>query len=393
MIVRKIQFDEWLFATAAGLSLFGVVMVYSASAPMAAQQGSPYYFMIKQAVWTGIGMMGLFAGLLIDYHRLNDRRIVYGSILLLVLLLLVVLEFPRINGAHRWIRFRGFSMQPSELAKTALILFLAHFLSRRLELYGVRPVKDAVYELPFFRGFVPCLFVTGLLAGLIVIEPDLGTALMLCAACLILTLISGVRLRYLLMASAPALLGVLSLLVFVPWRMKRLVMFLDPWADPQGSGYQVVQSLIAVGTGGTGGAGFAGGKQKFFFLPFAHSDFIFSVIGEELGLIGAAVVILLFGLLLWRGLRISLRAPDAFGMLLGIGIVTMIVTQALLNISVVLSLVPTKGIPLPFISYGGSSIVPMLFSIGVLLNISRYSNLHGGLTKEEVRGTVVRSTP
>lgn len=374
MVIRKIQFDEWLFAVAAGLSLFGVVMVYSASAPMATQQGSPYYFVTKQAAWAGLGIIGLFVGLLIDYRWLNDKRLVYGSILVLVLLLLAVLEFPKINGAHRWIRYGSFSLQPSELAKITLVLFLAHFLSRRLEHQTQHVAENVDYNLPFFTGFLPCLFVTGLLAGLIVIEPDLGTALMLCVPCLILTLISGVRLRYLLMASAPALLCVLSLLIFVPWRMKRLIMFLDPWADPQGAGYQVVQSLIAVGTGGTGGVGFAEGKQKFFFLPFAHSDFIFSVVSEELGLIGAGVVLLLFGLLLWRGLRISLRAPDMFGMLLGVGIVTMIVTQALLNISVALSLVPTKGIPLPFISYGGSSIVPMLFSIGVLLNISQYSN-------------------
>jgi cell division protein FtsW len=176
------------------------------------------------------------------------------------------------------------------------------------------------------------------------------------------------------MAAAPALLGVIGLLVFVPWRLKRMVTFLDPWADPQGGGFQVVQALIAVGSGGPNGLGFAQGKQKMLFLPFAHSDFIFAVIGEELGLVGAIAVVLVFALFLWRGVRTALLAPDRFGMLLSLGIVTSIVAQALFNISVVLSLVPTKGIPLPFISYGGSSLVPTLAAVGILLNVSQHAS-------------------
>jgi cell division protein FtsW len=176
------------------------------------------------------------------------------------------------------------------------------------------------------------------------------------------------------MAAAPALACVVGLLVFVPWRLKRVLVFLDPWADPQGAGYQVVQSLLAVGSGGVHGLGFTEGRQKMFFLPFAHSDFIFAVVSEELGLFGSLGVVALFGLFLWRGMRAALRAPDRFGMLLGVGIVTGIVAQALFNMSVVLSMLPTKGIPLPFISYGGSSLVPTLFSVGVLLNISQQSD-------------------
>ncbi|HWW75647.1 MAG TPA: FtsW/RodA/SpoVE family cell cycle protein, partial [Pyrinomonadaceae bacterium] len=175
----------------------------------------------------------------------------------------------------------------------------------------------------------------------------------------------------------PALVGVVGLLIFVPWRLKRMVTFLDPWADPQGAGYQVVQSLLAVGSGGVHGVGFTEGRQKMFFLPFAHSDFIFAVVGEELGLFGCLAVVALFGLFLWRGMRAALRAPDRFGMLLGMGIVTGIVAQALFNMSVVLSIVPTKGIPLPFISYGGSSLVPTLFAVGVLLNISQHASYGG----------------
>jgi cell division protein FtsW len=176
------------------------------------------------------------------------------------------------------------------------------------------------------------------------------------------------------MAAAPALLGVIGLLVFVPWRLKRLDTFLDPWADPRGGGFQIVQALIAVGSGGPNGLGFAQGKQKMLFLPFAHSDFIFAVVSEELGLVGSLAVILVFGLFLWRGVRTALLAPDRFGMLLSLGIVTSIVAQALFNISVVLSMVPTKGIPLPFISYGGSSLVPTLAAVGILLNISQHAS-------------------
>ncbi|HZE63433.1 MAG TPA: FtsW/RodA/SpoVE family cell cycle protein, partial [Pyrinomonadaceae bacterium] len=185
---------------------------------------------------------------------------------------------------------------------------------------------------------------------------------------------AGARLLHLGMVAAPALVGVAGLLIFVPFRMRRMIMFLDPWADPQGSGFQVVQSLIAIGSGGPNGLGFAQGKQKMMFLPFAHSDFIFAVIGEELGLIGTLTVLLIFALFLWRGIRTSLLAPDRFGMLLSLGLVTGIVTQALFNISVVLSLVPTKGIPLPFISYGGSSLVPTLAAVGILLNISQHAS-------------------
>jgi cell division protein FtsW len=255
-------------------------------------------------------------------------------------------------------------VQPSEISKLALALFLARFLERRAGEDG-----------NFWWTFVPSILVTGLLALLVVAEPDLGTALMLAVVCVVVLFTAGARLKHMALAAAPALAGLAGLLLFVPWRLKRILVFLDPWADPQGAGYQVVQSLLAVGSGGVHGLGFTEGRQKMFFLPFAHSDFIFAVVGEELGLFGALAVIALFGLFLWRGMRAAMRAPDRFGMLLGIGIVTGIVAQALFNMSVVLSLLPTKGIPLPFISYGGSSLVPTLFAVGVLLNISQHSRL------------------
>ena len=362
-MARKLQADEWLFAAAVALSLFGVIMVYSASAVVAASQNhNQYYYVVRQATWTAVGLVAMLVGMRMDYTVLRNGRVAYGFLAVTLVLLLAVFLFPPINGARRWIRFAGFSLQPSELSKLALAVFLARFLERR-----------AGTEDSFIRTFVPCVLVTAVLALLVVAEPDLGTAMMLGVICVVVLFTAGARLMHMGLAAAPALVGLLGLLLFVPWRLKRMVTFLDPWADPQGAGYQVVQSLLAVGSGGVQGLGFTEGRQKMFFLPFAYSDFIYAVVSEELGLWGGLGVVALFGLLLWRGMRAALAAPDRFGMLLGLGIVAGIVTQALFNMSVVLALLPTKGIPLPFISYGGSSLVPTLFSVGVLLNISQHA--------------------
>jgi cell division protein FtsW len=360
-MARKLQADEWLFACTLALALFGVIMVYSASAIIATgEHHSQYFYVLRQGVWTLIGLGAMFAGMRFDYGRLRSPVIANGLLAVALVLLVAVFAFPPINGARRWIRFAGFSMQPSEISKLALAIFLARFLERR-----------AGEEGSFWRTFVPCVAATGSLALLVVAEPDLGTAMMLAVVCAVVLYTSGARVKHMALAAAPALVGVAGLLVFVPFRMRRMTAFLDPWADPQGTSYQVVQSLLAVGSGGVNGLGFTQGRQKMFFLPFAHSDFIFAVVGEELGLLGGLAVIALFGLLLWRGMRAATHAPDRFGMLLGVGIVTGIVAQALFNMSVVLALLPTKGIPLPFISYGGSSLVPTLFAVGVLLNISQ----------------------
>jgi cell division protein FtsW len=362
-MAKKLYPDTWLFAATIGLALFGVVMVYSASAVLAqSEHHGSFYYVIKQAIWTLIGLVAMLIAMQVDYHRLRDRRVVYGLLTLTVFMLLAVFAFPAINGARRWIKFQGFSVQPSEISKLALAIFLAYFLEKRLG-----------EEREFWRTFIPCGVVTAVLAGLIVVEPDLGTSMMLAVTFVIVIYTAGARLSHLAIAAAPAFVIAAGLLIFVPWRMARLVSFWDPWADPQKSGFQVVQSLIAVGSGGTNGLGFAQGKQKMMFLPFAHSDFIFAVIGEELGLLGTLTVLSAFALFLWRGIRISFMAPDRFGKLLAIGIVTGVVAQALFNMSVVLSLVPTKGIPLPFISYGGSSLVPTLAAVGILLNISQHA--------------------
>jgi cell division protein FtsW len=362
-MARKLYPDRWLFAATIGLALFGLVMVYSASAITAQKEnGSQYYYVIKQAMWTGIGLAAMFFTMHLDYRWLRNRRLVYALLIVTALMLLSVFGFAPINGARRWIKLRVFSVQPSEIAKITLAIFLAYFLEKR-----------AGEEGSFFKTFLPAGLITGLLALLVVAEPDLGTAMMLAVIFVVVIYIAGARLLHLGMAAAPALLGMTALLVFVPWRLKRLLIFLDPWADAQGGGYQIVQALLSFGSGGPHGLGFAQGKQKLFFLPFAHSDFIFAVIGEELGLAGGLGVLLVFGLFLWRGIRTSLRAPDRFSMLLSLGLVTSIVAQALFNMSVVLALLPTKGIPLPFISYGGSSLVPTLAAVGILLNISQYA--------------------
>jgi cell division protein FtsW len=381
-MARKLQADEWLFAGAVALALFGVIMVYSASAVVATGENhSQYFYVVRQGVWTLIGLGAMLAGMRFDYRQLRSPLIAHGLLAVALVLLVAVFAFPPINGARRWIRFAGFSMQPSEISKLALAIFLARFLERR-----------AGREGEFWRTFLPSAAMTGLLALLVVAEPDLGTAMMLAVICAVVLFTAGARLKHMALAAAPALVGVVGLLVFVPFRMRRMTAFLDPWADPQGTSYQVVQSLLAVGSGGVNGLGFTQGRQKMFFLPFAHSDFIFAVVGEELGLLGGLAVIALFGLLLWRGMRAAMRAPDRFGMLLGVGIVTGIVAQALFNMSVVLAMLPTKGIPLPFISYGGSSLVPTLFAVGVLLNISQQASAWSGqgLTTEIQRHRAVQ---
>src|ERR1051325_1684673 len=309
-MARKLYSDKWLFAATISLALFGVVMVYSASAVLAvSEHHGSFYYVIKQAIWTGIGLTAMLIAMQFDYNRLRDPRVVFGLLLLTVLMLFAVFAFSPINGARRWIKFSVFSIQPSEISKLALAIFLAWFLERH-----------AGDERDFWRTFVPCGAITALLAGLIVIEPDFGTSMMLAVTFVVVIYAAGARVLHLAMAAAPALVLAAGLLIFVPWRMARLVTFLDPWADPQKSGFQVVQSLIAVGSGGSNGLGFAQGKQKMLFLPFAHSDFIFAVIGEELGLLGTMAVLLIFALFLWRGIRTSLLAPDRFGKILSLGV-------------------------------------------------------------------------
>lgn len=361
--LEDIRWDLWLAVTTIGLVLFGVIMVYSASGAVAAERfGSPHYFLMRQLVWVALGLSAMMVAMRVDYHLYERPVVIYGLLGVSGFLLVLALFFPARNGAHRWITFGSLSAQPSELAKIALIIFLARFLTRREEEGEVEDFKLTM---------LPACVVVGLLAALIMKEPDLGTTLMLGVVFLVMIFAGGVPLKHMLKLS-PLLLPAIYLFIFrTGWRWERIMVFLHPERDQLGKGFQVMQSLIAVGSGGVRGAGLAEGKQKLFYLPEPHADFIFAVIGEELGLIGGAALILVFGFFMWRGFVVSKRAPDRFGQLLALGLVTMIIAQAFFNISVVLSLVPTKGIPLPFVSYGGSSLLFALAAVGMLLNISR----------------------
>jgi len=367
---KKLRTDWFLFAIAAGLAIFGALMVYSASAMIALNEtdgASQFTYFYKQVGFTMFGLFVMYVTSRIDYRLYQNKTFVYGILILTVVLLISVFGFGTINGAKRWIRFPGVSFQPSEIAKIALPVFLAYFLTKNEKKVG--DLKETV---------APCLAVLAILGGLILAEPDLGTTIVLCAVFVTVYFAAGAKLTHLATVGAVMLFGGVCALVFAPWRVARLTAFLDPCAEDNraGAGYQVCQSLYAIGSGGVLGEGFAKGQLKLFYLPYPHSDFIFSVVGEELGLFGTLAIVIAFGLLLWRGTRTALLAPDRFGTLLSIGIITGITVQALFNISVVISILPAKGIPLPFISYGGSSIVVTLIAVGILLNISQYAGLN-----------------
>ncbi len=361
---RERNTDWFMFTIAAALAVFGALMVYSASAMFALKEtesASQFTYFYKQVGFTVAGLAAMLLISRIDYHILQKGWVVAMVCGATALLLIAVFAFPEINGARRWIRFSGFSFQPSELAKLALPIFLAYWLAKREETSNIR---DTV---------APTLLVLAVFAGLIFFEPDLGTVIVLCAIFSAVAFSAGARLVHIgAVGAAFATVGVAAI-IFAPWRVARIMAFLDPYKYADDEGYQVVQSLYAIGSGGIFGEGFAKGHQKLFYLPYPYSDFIFSVVGEELGLIGTLAVVAAFALLLWRGARAAVMAPDRFGMLLGIGIITGITVQALFNISVVTSILPAKGIPLPFISYGGSSVVVTLIAVGVLMSISRFA--------------------
>jgi cell division protein FtsW len=377
----KARTDWLLFSIAALLALFGTLMVYSASAMYAhreTQGATQFTYFYKQLAFTLFGVVVMLAASRIDYRLYQKPVIVYGLLAVTTGCLIAVFGFPEINGARRWIRFGSFSFQPSELAKIALPVFLAYFLTRNQNTVG--ELRSTV---------IPCVGALILLGGLVFIEPDLGTAIVLCAIFSAIYFAAGARILHIgAVAGAMVLAGIAAILV-APWRVERLMAFLDPFKHSDDAGYQVVQSLYAIGSGGIFGEGFAKGQQKLFYLPYPYSDFIFSVVGEELGLIGTLSIVLAFGFILWRGAKAAVQAPERFGMLLGIGLVTGIIVQALFNISVVISILPAKGIPLPFISYGGSSVLVTLFAVGVLLNLSRAEG-DSSSTNGSSRGTVRR---
>jgi len=362
-MARRLESDRILFGAVVVLVLFGALMVFSASAVLASERfGSSYYFLIRQLIWAGVGLGLMFAVMHFDYRRLANPLVIFPALGLQFLLLVTVLFADRSHNAHRWLHLGPASFQPSELSKIVLVVFLAYFLSVR---------QGAVND--WKHTLLPIGLVSGASVVLIVKEPDLGTSLALALIVAAMLFAAGLRLAY-FAYGALAAVPVLYLLIFhVGYRQRRVMAFLDPYSDPLGKGFQIIQSFVAVGTGGIDGVGLMDGKQKLFYLPEPHTDFIFAVIGEELGFIGALFVLALFGVILWRGLRAAAGCGNEFGRLLAIGLTVMLVGQALVNISVVLGLLPTKGIPLPFISYGGSSLVMSLMAVGILLNISQQS--------------------
>jgi len=369
---RKLSPDVWLFGVVLALVFLGVVMVYSASAIIAADRfGDPFFFLKKQLFWAFLGGGLLWAALRLDYRRL-ERLVVPLLVVSIVLLVLVLLPpfGQAINGTRRWFRIGPLSFQPVELAKFALVLYLASFLTRR-----------AAALRSFWQGLFPILLVAGTMALLTFVQPDLGNSLALVVLTLVLAYLAGAPFKHMAWVAAAALPLVALAVALKPYRWRRMVAFVNPWDDPQGSGFQIIQSFLALGSGGLTGRGLGGSKQKLFYLPEPYTDFIFAIVGEELGLIGAVCVIALFAVLIWRGLRVGLRAPDPFGSYLALGLTVMLATQTLVNLGVVMGALPTKGLPLPFVSFGGSALLMTMFSAGVLLNISQHAT--GGAAWEE----------
>lgn len=360
-MAKRVGIDKWLFIVTLLLVLFGLVMVFSASAVMAKERyGSPYSFVLKQSAWAGLGLIVMVLLMRVNYRRYNSPTVVFPCVAITTLLLLGAFLMHDSHHTHRWLRFGPLSFQPSEIAKPALVLFLAWFLQNRVDRLG-----------DWRRVLLPAALPSLLFIGLILKEPDLGTALVCAAVTVLMLYLAGARIRYLFLALLAASPLLYYMLFHVAWRRARMVAFLNPEKDPLGTGFHILQSLIAVGAGGIHGVGLMEGRQKLFYLPEPQTDFIFANIAEELGLIGTLLVLALFLMLAYRGLRAALKSTDPFARFLAFGITATIIIQAFFNISVVLALVPTKGIALPFISAGGTSLFFMLLSMGVLLNITR----------------------
>ncbi|PIQ88280.1 MAG: stage V sporulation protein E [Candidatus Omnitrophica bacterium CG11_big_fil_rev_8_21_14_0_20_42_13] len=349
-----------LFLITLVLICIGVVMIYSASSIYAWERlGDANYYLKRQILYLFIGFTLVFLVMLFDYRQL--QRYAKPLFFISLALLISVLIFGReVGGAKRWFRLFGFSFQPSELMQVSIIVYLADFIARK---------KKTMKH--FWSGFFPPVLMLGLVCVLLLSQPDLGSAVSIVAVTFIMLFASGVKISYLLTCCLSAV-PVLYFLIFkVPYRRMRILTFINPWMDPKGSGFQIIQSQIALGSGGIFGLGIGQGKQKLFYLPAAHTDFIFSIIGEEAGLIGAFLVIILFILFIWQAALICRKTHDAFGRFLCLGIISMIALKACINIGVSTGFMPTKGLPLPFISYGGTSLVFDMISVGILLNVSR----------------------
>lgn len=363
---RRLTWDRYLFASASLIVIVGLVMIYSASAIIAQQkfeEASPYYFLARQLVFLVIGAVAMLLAMHVDMQRLRDSRVIALLAAITILTLVAVLFQAPVNGTHRWFVLPWFHIQPSELAKPVVVIGVAWFLSRR---------EGRINE--FSSTLVPLGVVLAFAAGLILLQPDFGTAATIVLVSAAMVLVAGLSWTRVLAFTAVLVPAAIALIFSAEYRRDRLLTFLDPEADPLGKGFQAMQSLIAIGTGGVTGLGIGNGRQKLFFLPEPHTDFIFAIIGEELGLLGALLLITAYGFLIWRGLRIAWRATDRFVFYAATGLTLMLGLQALLNISVAVSLLPTKGLPLPLVSYGGSSLIASLIAVGMLLNFSQHTN-------------------
>ena len=346
------------------LALLGIgfIMVYSSSAVRGfIQFDDPYHYLKMEIMWVTIGLVALFLSMRVDLQWLRQFA---KPALFLAIALLIAVKIPgigrKVNGADRWIGLGPMSIQPSEVIKLSMVLMMSHLLA--LNPYKIKS---------FRKGVLPILGLLGVIAGLIMLQPDLGTTLVIAATTFFMLIAAGARVSHILALAGTGLGLVVVAIAAAPYRMRRIFAFLDPWADPLGNGYQTIQALLALGPGGLFGLGLGQSRQKFLYLPENHTDFIFAMIGEELGFIGATLIILLFFLFAWRGFRVAMRAPDAFTGFLAVGLTAMVSIQAMINMGVVSGLLPVTGITLPFISYGGTSLVFTMVGVGVLLNISK----------------------
>jgi cell division protein FtsW len=361
-MARTLKSDRTLFGSTLLLVAVSVIMVYSASALQGGKYPS-YYFLMRQGTWAVIGLVAMLGATRIDYHVLRRPEVIWPLVGLVIVSLLAVFLFHPTKGAHRWISLSQASVQPAELAKIVAIIFTAALLERRMH-----RINDVAYAL------APIAILTVGFGGLIVKEPDFGTAMMMVGTVVAMVFAAGLSYRYLMGLFALLVPAAVGLIALEPYRIERFEIFLDPWKDQLGKGFQAIQALIAVGSGGPLGKGIMAGVQKLFYIPEPHTDFIYAVIGEELGLVGTTCVLVCFILIAWRGFRAAVLAPDRFGSLLALGLTTLITLQAFVNMSMVIGLLPTEGVPLPFVSNGGSSLVISLIGMGILLNISQQSS-------------------
>ena len=359
---QRVAVDRTLLAVTMILALVGLVMVFSASAIVAGNRfQDPGFYLKRQVAWLALGVLLMHLASRIDYTFWKKLSIPILACTLVLLVMVLVPSFGlSAKGARRWLPLGPFSVQPAEMVKLVVVMYLAAYLSKKAD--RIASFRD---------GLLPALIVIGLLSGLVLFEPDLGTVVVLGLVTVGMCFLAGARVSHLMGLGLCAILAVLALVLGSPYRLQRLMTFLAPGKDPLGAGFQITQSFLAFGSGGSFGVGLGEGKQKLYFLPEAHTDFVLALIGEELGLIGTATVILLFAFFVWRGVQIAARAREPFGRYLGMGITLLIGVQALVNAAVVTGLLPTKGLTLPFVSYGGSSLVVSLVGVGILLSISR----------------------